>query len=191
MTSSAKQTPKRNANATSTYKPTGPATLKGSTEAKRLAAVILEVLAGLCGPAAAAKAVGISLPRYYLLETRALQGLIASLEPMPRGRQRTPADEIADLKSEKKKLERELMRLQALLRAAQRSIGIKSTVEKKTAKSTTKTKGGAKARKKPRPQVRANKAIAALRKPDDAEKKPVEAPKAAAAPLKSLNASLA
>ena len=45
------------------------------TEAKRAAAVILEVLAGVRTPTAAAAALAIRLPRYYLLEQRAVQGL--------------------------------------------------------------------------------------------------------------------
>ena len=43
-------------------------------EAKRLAAVILEVLAGVRTPTGAATAPGIRLPRYYLWEERAIRG---------------------------------------------------------------------------------------------------------------------
>src|SRR5262245_47690243 len=55
-------------------------------EAKRLAASVLEVLAGARTPAQAAAALGLSLPRYYQLEGRALRGLLAGCEPRPKGR---------------------------------------------------------------------------------------------------------
>ncbi len=66
-------------------KPTGPGALKGSPEARRQAALILEVLCGVRTATDASKAMGIALPRYYVLETRALQGFILALEPLPRG----------------------------------------------------------------------------------------------------------
>jgi hypothetical protein len=50
-------------------------------EAQRLAAMILECLAGVRAPPSAAEILGISLPRYYQLEARALQGLVAALAP--------------------------------------------------------------------------------------------------------------
>ncbi|MBP9891528.1 MAG: hypothetical protein KBG84_06440 [Planctomycetes bacterium] len=46
-------------------KPVGLSTLKGTPEARRQAALILEVLGGLRGPTDAAKAMGVALPRYY------------------------------------------------------------------------------------------------------------------------------
>ena len=55
----------------------------GTSEANRLAVAILEVLAGLRTPADAAAALGISVPRYYQLETRALEGMVTALEPRP------------------------------------------------------------------------------------------------------------
>jgi len=56
-------------------------------EARRLATLILEVLAGGRTPTEAAQALEISVPRYYQLEGRALRGLVAACEPRPRGRQ--------------------------------------------------------------------------------------------------------
>ena len=52
------------------------------SEAQRLAAAILEVLAGVRSPPAASELLGISLPRYYQLEARALEGLVAALGPL-------------------------------------------------------------------------------------------------------------
>lgn len=103
---------------------TSSSTFNGSSEAKRLAAAILEGLAGVRGPQEASEALGISMTRYYHLETRALQGLVAALEPRPRGRKRSPQAEIAVLERDKARLERELTRAQALVRTAQRTIGL-------------------------------------------------------------------
>src|SRR5207237_2868031 len=64
----------------------GPGKPAASGEARRLAAVILEVLAGVCTPASGAQALGIRLPRYYFLEQRAIRGLVAACEPRPTGR---------------------------------------------------------------------------------------------------------
>jgi N-acetylmuramoyl-L-alanine amidase len=53
-----------------------------SSQARRQAAAILEVLAGARTPADAARALGVSLPRYYLLEEKALA---VELAPGPNG----------------------------------------------------------------------------------------------------------
>jgi hypothetical protein len=95
-----------------------------SREAKRLAAVILEVLAGLRTPTQAAQATSVSLPRYYQLETRALAGLVRSCEPRAKGRQRTAASEMAVLHKENERLRRDVSRQQTLVRLAQRSVGL-------------------------------------------------------------------
>ena len=63
----------------------GPALNANSAETKRLATAILEVLAGVRSPADAAKTLEISLPRYYLLEQRALAGLLAACEVRTKG----------------------------------------------------------------------------------------------------------
>ncbi|MCZ7607572.1 MAG: hypothetical protein M5U25_16195 [Planctomycetota bacterium] len=105
-------------------KPTGPGALKGSPEARRQAALILEVLCGVRTATDASKAMGIALPRYYLLETRALQGFILALEPLPRGPQKDPASEIAALKRLLSRQKQELARNQSLLRASQRAMGL-------------------------------------------------------------------
>ena len=111
-------------------KTTGP-TLQGSRRAKQIAVVMLEALSGQLGTTEAASALGISMSRYYQLETRALHGLIQALEPRARGPQKTKAGEIAALKAEKAALEKELRRHQALLRAAQRSVGLPAAALKK------------------------------------------------------------
>ncbi len=140
-------------------RPMGPTALSGSLEAKRQAAVVLEVLSGLRGTEDGSHAMGVSLTRYYALETRALQGLITALEPKPKGRQRRPEDELEGLRRERERLERELGRTQALVRAAQRSLGIPGRED--GSKLTGQPKGTG--RKRRRRTVRAMRAAAALR----------------------------
>lgn len=99
---------------------------EGGDEARRRAAVVLEVLAGLRGPTEAATELGLAQQSYYQLETKALEGLVAALEPQPRGRKVDPSKDLARLEDEKAKLEREVGRLQALLRSSQRALGLKA-----------------------------------------------------------------
>lgn len=96
----------------------GPRIEAGSAESRRLAAAILDVLAGGRTPAQAAEAIGITLPRYYALEYRALEGFVKACEPRPRGRTRKPEKEIVTLRRDVERLEREVERHRALVRAA-------------------------------------------------------------------------
>jgi len=126
----------------------GPRTLTGSAPAKRIAVVLLEVLSGVCGPAEGSRRLGLSMTRYYALETRGLQGLLAALEPRPHGR---TASATADAtRREQLRLEREVLRLQALVRATQRAVAVAPTKEA----PRRRTRG-----------VRARKVIAQLRAP--------------------------
>src|SRR5262245_42006349 len=84
-------------------------------EAKQRAAAVLEVLAGARAPAQAAAALGLSLPRYYQLEGRALRGLLAGCAPRPPGRAPDAEAERAAWRRERQRLERELARQQALV----------------------------------------------------------------------------
>jgi hypothetical protein len=129
----------------------------GSREARLLAAAILEVLAGERSPTAAAQALGVSLPRYYQLEQRAVQGLLAACEPLPRGRSPSREQEQAALRQECARWRRECARQQALLRAAQRSVGLTPA-----APATTPPAGSKKRRPRP-PRARALTAAARLR----------------------------
>jgi hypothetical protein len=135
---------------------------QGTSEAKQRAAAILEVLAGTRTPAEAAAALGASLPRYYLLEQRALQGLVSACEPRPKGRVADDARRIAELQRSASRWERECLRQQALARALQRAVGLSATVPGKTSGKSSGTPPG----KKPRcrkPVARALKAAATLR----------------------------
>lgn len=111
-------------------------------EAKRLAAAILEVLAGARTPTEAAQALEVSVPRYYQLEAQALRGLLAACEPRPRGRVRVEKTEVETLSRENQRLQRELTRNQALARAAQRAVGLSPPAP------TPTTKAGKKPRKR-------------------------------------------
>jgi hypothetical protein len=140
----------------------------GSSEANRLAVVILEVLAGVKTPTQAAADLGTSLPRYYQLETRALEGLVAALEPRPKGKQPLPANQIAALERQLEAAQRACARQQALARVAQRTLAVKLAPRPKpkpvaTTPSKSPEPGGGRRRKR-RPAVRALKAVQALRK---------------------------
>lgn len=93
-------------------------------EAKRLAAAILEVLAGARTPTEAATALSLSVPRYYQVEAQALRGMLQACEPKLRGRVRSVETEAKTLAKENQRLQRELTRHQALARAAQRAVGL-------------------------------------------------------------------
>ena len=140
-----------------------------SREAKQRAAAILEVLAGLRTPEQAAQALSLGVPRYYQLESQALAGLVAACEPVPRGRGRRLEDEVARLQQQCQRLERELARQQALVRLAQRSVGLAAAPAAAPAKPGTK-----KRRRKP-----AVRALAVARRLQEAEEE--VAPVAAAA----------
>jgi hypothetical protein len=120
-------------------------------QAKRQAAAILEVLAGARTPSQAAADLSISIPRYYLLEQRALDGLLAACQPRPQGRTVTPETQMTRLRKEVERLQRENTRKQALVRAAQRAVGL-SLPPESVAKPGSKT-----GRRTKRPMVRALK----------------------------------
>jgi hypothetical protein len=124
---------------------TAPLTPQTSKEAKRLATVILEVLAGLRTPGQAAEALQTSLPRYYQLETRAVQGLAAACEPRPQGRRPEPTAALTALQQENARLQREASRQQALVRLAQRAVGVAAPAAP-SPKASGKRKRRAKAR---------------------------------------------
>jgi hypothetical protein len=147
-----------------------------SREAQRLAAAILEVLAGVRTPTDAAAVLGVSVPRYYLWEQRALEGLVAACEPRPVGKAAGQRHQLAVLQKELARLKQDCARQQALVRASQRTIGLgPPPPAKPTAKAGGKAAGkvvGKKARKR-RPVVRALKAAATLRAAATTEETPL------------------
>jgi len=127
-------------------------------EAQRVAAVILDVLAGVRAPSQAAEAVGVSLPRYFQLETRAMQALVTGCEARPRGPGRSADRELAALRRQQERLQRELSRQQTLVRLAQRTIGL---APPKVVVAQPGDKDKSKKRRR-RPVVRALRAAEAL-----------------------------
>jgi hypothetical protein len=147
-----------------------------SREAQRFAAAILEVLAGVRTPTDAAAVLGVSVPRYYLWEQRALEGLVAACEPRPVGKAAGRRHQLMVLEKEVARLKQDCARQQALVRASQRTIGLGPPPPvKPAAKAGGKAAGkvaGKKARKR-RPVVRALKAAATLRAAATPEEAPV------------------
>lgn len=143
--------------------------LPGSPTAKRQAAVILEVLSGVRGPREGSEAMGVTLNRYYQLEVRALAGLIHALEPLPKGRRARPEDRIAALERDKRRLEQEVGRQQALVRAAHRSLGVPSLPAAKRSKVRGKqgTEDKQAPRRRRRVVKRGAKVVARLRRASD------------------------
>ncbi len=126
----------------------------GTPEARRSAAAVLEVLAGERRPREAAEALGVSVMRYYIVESRALQGLVDACEPRSGGRHVDPEKRVARLERQMDTLRRDTARYQALARAASRTLGVAPV------KSSGTKKGG---RKRRTPTVRALKAVAGFR----------------------------
>lgn len=127
-----------------------------SEEARRSAAMVLDVLAGVRTPADAASALTLTPLRYLALERRAIEGLLGACERRPRGPRRSPECEVAALKREATRLERESARSTALLRIAQRTLGLRTAEPKRPAKD-------ARGRTRRKPMVRALRVAAALR----------------------------
>jgi hypothetical protein len=134
---------------------TGPRVNGGSPGARQCAATILQVLAGEWTPGQGAAALGVGLPRYYAVESRAMSGLVEACESRRRGPQ--SEKEVSDLRKKVVRLEHECARKQALLRASQRTAGIQVPVPK------------VKPKRRRRPTVRALKMAAVLRKTDQAQ----------------------
>jgi hypothetical protein len=145
-----------------------------SRDAQRFAAVILEVLAGVRTPTNAAAVLGVSVPRYYLWEQRALEGMVAGCEPRPMGRAAGERHQLAVLQKEVARLKQDCARQQALVRASQRTLGLGPPPPPKTAVKASGKVAGKKARQR-RPVVRALKAAATLRVASTTEENPAAA----------------
>jgi hypothetical protein len=127
----------------------GPRVPEASREAKRIAACVLEVLAGASSPTAAAAALEVSLPRYYLLEQRAIEALVNACEPRT-GRTISPIREVDVIRKQLERAERDATRYQTLLRVAQRTIGLTPVATQTGPKAK-----GSKAKRTRRPSARA------------------------------------
>ncbi len=140
----------------------GPAVIDASRDARKLASMILEVLAGMRTTTEAAEALGVSLPRYYTLELRAINGLLAACEPRSKGRVKSHQSRVDDLEKEVARLKKECSRHQALLRTAQRAVGLPAR-----AKAAGQGKNGGKRRRRNKP--RGLKVVGMLKKQDAGE----------------------
>jgi len=136
-------------------------------EARRTAAVILEVLAGLRSASEASEVLGMALARYYVLERRAVSGMVDGLGPRPRGRPRTDEERARQLTAEVERLQGEVARLESLHRLSQRAIGV--PVEPARAGKAGR-RGGKVSRRRAKP--RAGRVLSRLREQDPAPKGP-------------------
>lgn len=148
--------------------------------AQRRAAAILEVLAGEQTAAEAARLLGISVMHYYLLERRALQGLVTACAPRPKGPPGpSPAQELTRVRRELERSRRECLRQAALVRATQRALGF-PVAAGTPSKGQPEPASGKRARRR-RTTIRALRAAQTLRRnssglpqPDVVERSPTE-----------------
>jgi hypothetical protein len=143
-----------------------------SALASQRAAAILEVLAGERTPRQAAAVLSMSLPYFYLLERKALQGLLKGCEPQPKGPPAQGAErKLAALEQELARCRRECQRQEALVRATQRAVGLPASPPASTPK--VGDKNGARRRRR-RPVVRALRAARTLRQNSSGSAGPAE-----------------
>lgn len=135
------------------------------SEAQAVAAAILECLAGLRSPPEAATLLNISLPRYYQLEARALEGLVAALAPRPQGKQPSLELRVKQLEKELLDAQRACARQEALVRVTQRSLGLAALAKPPSPAPAT----SGKRRKSRKPTVRAMRAAQTLRAQAEAD----------------------
>jgi hypothetical protein len=114
-------------------------------------------LGGTRTPTGAAKELNVPIPRYYHLESRALQGLLDACEPRSIGRVKTAESELNAVKKEAERFKRECARYAALVRVAQRTIGLSAPPPPPKGKALGQGKGRRK------PTVRALKAVERLK----------------------------
>lgn len=99
--------------------------ITASDDARQVACAILEVLAGVRSITDTAVVLGVTQARYYQLEARALQGLVAACEPRAQGPLSGAglAAELEQLRAERDRLKGEAARYQALARLAHGAFG--------------------------------------------------------------------
>lgn len=163
-----------------------------STQATLRAAAILEVLAGERTPRQAAAVLSMTLPNFYIVERKALQGLVKACEPQPKGPPAPgPERKLETLESELARCKRECQRHEALVRATQRAVGLPA----QPAPATPKEKPGenGRIRRRRRPVVRALRAARTLRQNSSgsaasAELQPAGMPGGVASPQTPISA---
>lgn len=153
-----------------------PSAIDGSAQAKKAAHAVLEVLSGLKCPSDAAEALSVSLPRYYVLETRAIEGMVQGLEPREKGkRSKSAPSKLEAVTEERDRLKQELNRMRSLVRVAQRSVGLPGLPRGKEGKNSEK---------KGRKKRKVNRTRRVLSRLGHAEKKDAEVEAASSASAK-------
>ena len=111
--------------------PPVPPEAAASPQARRIATVLLEVLAGLRSTSDAARTLEVTPVRYYAIETRAIGGLIAACEPRPSGIQPEVRDahELTRLREQMRRQGQELNQVRSVLRTTQRQLGVATAPE--------------------------------------------------------------
>src|SRR5262249_34174304 len=101
----------------------------------------------------------LSLPRYYQLEAAALRSLVEACQSRPKGRAASAAAELAALRKQVQRLERDLTRRQGLVRLTQRAVGLPPPTppSPRSGRGTGRSRG--------RPVARPLRAAARLRPP--------------------------
>lgn len=127
-----------------------------SERARQVAALVLDVLGGNRTPADAAQAMGLSVARFYVIEQRAVLGLVAACDTQsPRGPSPDLHQQIQRLEMENRRLNQALLRQQAIVRSTQRGLGLASPKPPPAAPAKTGAGTTGKSRRKRRPMVRA------------------------------------
>jgi len=143
-------------------------------ETKRRAAIVLEVLAGMRTPCEAASTLGLSVSCYYLLERKALQGLLDGCQPQPKGCPAPgPERQLARLQKELDKSRQECLRQASLVRATQRAMGLPAVAKPAGPSKADSGKQGRKTKRR-RPSIRAMRAAKTLREDSSLEETPTE-----------------
>ena len=134
-----------------------------TSQASQRAAAILEVLAGERTPRQAAIALSMTLPNFYIVERKALNGLVKACEPQPKGPPAPgPERKLEALESELARCKRECQRQEALVRATQRAVGLPAQPTPTAQKDKPGDKKGG-IRRRRRPVVRALRHARTLR----------------------------
>ncbi len=154
-------------------------------EAKRRAAIVLEVLAGMRTPSEAAAVLGLSVSSYYLLERKALQGLLAGCQPQPKGLPGpAPERQLERLQRELDRCRQECLRQASLVRATQRAMGLPAVAKPAGPSKANSGKQGKKTKRR-RPTIRAMRAAKTLGENSSLEETPTEVEQSLDVPVDS------
>jgi hypothetical protein len=155
-------------------------------ETKRRAAIVLEVLAGMRTPCEAASVLGLSVSYYYLLERKALQGLLNGCQPQPKGCAGVGLQrQLARLRKELDKSRQECLRQASLVRATERAIGLPAVAKPAGPTKAHSAKEGKQTPRR-RPTIRAMRAAKTLRENSSLEETPTDVKQSLDVPSDSM-----